>query len=83
MTVTDSRQLAVAEAGDGADFLALGDGAGEGQERGLIRVVRRPCTFEQARRVQRGDQLEGPPGDRLIGVDLREVAAAAFGRLPS
>ncbi len=29
--------------------------------------------------MQRGEQVEGPPGDRLVGVDLGEVAAGFFG----
>src|SRR5579884_1350372 len=66
------------EASDGGQLLSLGQQASEGEEMSLFRIVHN-ADVQEPRRVQRRQEVEGPPGNLIIGVDLREVAARALG----
>ena len=64
---------------DGADFLPLRDHRRLAQELRFAGGRIHDFHIEQPGRVERGEQLEGPPGDDFIGIDLREQAIGALG----
>ena len=63
------------DAGDGADFFALGDRAGVTQEPDALSVVH-DVDVQKPRRVEDRGQLERPPLDRLVGIEPRKNALA-------
>ena len=67
------------QACDGAQFLALRQHRAPRRKSALPAASATPHV-EQPRRVERREQIERPPGQRFVGIDLREVAAVSLGR---